>query len=230
MSRRRAIEPGRRGRLTMGMAQTLLVVAAAGLWAASRLTWVVLRSFDGLGPPKTTTLSGAIWSAALLPLTLLLLVTAVAAVAVRGWLLRTLALLVAVASLAAGYLAISLWVIPDVAMRGADLAHVSTLSLAGSERHGLGPSITLVAAVCTLAGAVLLMQAAPSARSETTKYLTPAARRSLAQPSDGVTSERMIWDALDDGWDPTQDRTDQLPESAMPPDDDPPHEADTEGR
>jgi uncharacterized membrane protein (TIGR02234 family) len=223
-------QPDRRGRLTIRLAQTLLVVAAAGLWAASRLPWVVLRSFDGLGPPRTITLSGGTWSAALLPLTLLLLATAVAAVAVRGWPLRILALLVAAASLATGYLAIGLWVIPDVALRGADLAHIPVLSLVGSERHCPGPSIALAAAVCTLAGAMLLMRAASSARRETTKYLTPAARRSSAQPGDGATPERIIWDALDEGWDPTQDRTDRPPESAMPPDDDPPHDADTEGR
>ena len=41
-------------------AQLLLVVAAVALWTASRLPWVVIRSFDGLGPPKSVTLSGAI--------------------------------------------------------------------------------------------------------------------------------------------------------------------------
>lgn len=220
----------RRGRLIVRMAQALLVVAAAGLWAASRLPWVVLRSFDGLGPLKTVTLSGSVWSSALLPLTLLLLAAAIATLAVRGWPLRMLAVLMAVASMATGYLAISLWVIPDVAVRGADLAHVPVLSLVGSERHYLGPAITLVAAVCTLVGAVLLMRAAPAARGETTKYVTPAARRSLTQPSDGAMSERMIWDALDEGRDPTQDRTDQPPESPMPPEHDPRHDADTEGR
>jgi uncharacterized membrane protein (TIGR02234 family) len=216
--------------MTIPMAQALLVVAAAGLWTASRLPWVVLRSFDGLGPPKTATLSGAAWSAALLPLTVLLLATAVAALAVRGWPLRTLALLVALASLATGYLAISLWVIPDVAERGADLAHVPVLSLVGSGRHYLGSAITLVSAVCTLVGAMLLVRAAATARGATTKYVTPAARRSLAGRSDGVISERMIWDALDAGQDPTKDRTDQPRESAVPPDFDSRHEAETEGR
>ena len=74
------------------------MAAAAGLWAASRLTWVDLRTFDGLGPPKLITLSGAAWSSALVPLALVLLATAVAALAVRGWPLRMLAVLVAVAS------------------------------------------------------------------------------------------------------------------------------------
>src|SRR5262249_53316420 len=105
----------RRGRLTIGIAQLLLVVAAGALWAASRLPWVVIRSFDGLGPPKEVALSGASWSTALLPLALLMLAMAVAALAVRGWPLRVLAGLLALASLAIAYLGISLWVLPDVA-------------------------------------------------------------------------------------------------------------------
>ena len=73
-------------------------LAALGLWVASRLTWVVSPdSFDGLGQPKTTTLDGGAWSTALLPLALLLLAAAVAGLAVRGWPLRLLALLVAAA-------------------------------------------------------------------------------------------------------------------------------------
>jgi uncharacterized membrane protein (TIGR02234 family) len=211
-------QPDRPGRRTIRIAQALLVVAAAGLSAASRLTWVDLRTFDGLGPPKLVTLSGAAWSSALVPLTLVLLATAVAALAVRGWPLRILAVLVAVASLATGYLAISMLVIPDVAVRGADLAHVPVLWLVGSQRHYPGPVITLATAVCTLVGAVLLMRAATSARGTVTKYVTPAARRSLAQRNEETMSERMIWDALDEGEDPTQDPTDQPQESAAPPD------------
>jgi uncharacterized membrane protein (TIGR02234 family) len=226
-------QPDRPGRRTIRIAQVLLVVAAAALAAASRLTWVDLRTFDGLGPPKLVTLSGAEWSSALVPLALVLLAAAVAALAVRGWPLRMLALLVAVASLAASYLAISLWVVPDVAVRGADLAHVPVLTLVGSQRHYPGPVITLAAAMCTLVGAVLLMRAAASARGTVTKYLTPAGRRSLAQRDEKIMSERMIWDALDEGEDPTQDPTDQPQESAAQSresDREARHEADTEGR
>jgi uncharacterized membrane protein (TIGR02234 family) len=186
------------------LAQTLLVIAAAGLWAASRFPWVAIQSFDGLGQPKTVTLSGALWSTALLPLAVLLLATAIAAVAVRGWPLRLLAVLVAVASLAVGYLAISLWVVRDVAARGADLAHVSLLTLVGSQRYHTGAAITLAAAMCTLVAAVLLMRSA--AAGGATKYVAPATRRSQA-PRDGeAMSERMIWDALDEGRDPTEGR------------------------
>src|ERR1700756_1522630 len=169
----------RRARLTIGVAQLLLVVAAGALWMASRLPWVVIRSFDGLGPPKEVTLSGATRSAALVPLALLMLATAVAALAVRGWPLRVLAGLLAATSLAIGYLGVSLWVIPGGAVRGAELAHISVISLVGSGRHYWGAGIAVGAAVCTLIASVLLMRSASdsgSARASATKYAAPAAR------------------------------------------------------
>ena len=218
-------QPAAAGRLTILIAQILLVASAVGLWAASRLVWVDLRTFDGLSPPKLTTLSGAAWSSALLPLALVLLATGVAALAVRGWALRVLAVLVAVASLAAGYLAVSTLEIPDVAARAAELARVPLVELVGSKRYYPGPVITLVTAVCTLIGAVLLMRAAAS-RGTATKYQTPAARRSAATRDDGPMSERMIWDALDEGRDPT----DQPNDPASPPVDNSSDESDTEGR
>jgi uncharacterized membrane protein (TIGR02234 family) len=214
-------QPAAAGRLTIRTAQVLLVASAVGFWTASRLAWVDLHTFDGLSPPKLTTLSGAAWSSALLPLALVLLAAAVAALAVRGWALRVLAVLVALASLAAGYLAVSTLEIPDVAARAAELARVPVVELVGSKRYYPGPVITLVAAVCTLIGAVLLMRAAALDRGTATKYLTPAARRSAAARDDGPMSERMIWDELDEGRDPTESSS---------PNDNPPPEPDTEGR
>ena len=221
--------PDRRARLTIGIAQLLLVIAAGALWAASRLPWVVIRSFDGLGPPKEVTLSGASWSTALLPLALLMLATAVAALAVRGWPLRALAGLLAVASLAVGYLGVSLWVIPDVAVRGAELAHISLVTLVGSERRYWGAGVAVAAAACTLIAAVLLMRSAsmfgigPLGRNKICRARDPPfncaaqkapTRAMLEEPGTPEMSERMIWDALDEGHDPT----------------DRPRESDTEGR
>ncbi|CQD13336.1 hypothetical protein BN1232_02616 [Mycobacterium lentiflavum] len=215
--------PDRRARLTIGLAQLLLVIAAGLLWTASRLPWVVIRSFDGLGPPREVILAGASWSTVLLPSALLLLATAVAALAVRGWALRALAGLLAVISLAIGYLGVSLWVLPDVAVRGSELAHISLLTLVGSERRYAGAGFAVGAAVCTLIAAVLLMRSAMTGGAK--KYAAPATRRSIArregadgamleEPGAPEVSERMIWDALDEGHDPT----------------DRPRESDTEGR
>lgn len=186
-------------------AQLLLVLAAAGLWGASRLTWVKISSFDGLGQPKTADLSGATWSTALIPLALLVLAAAVAALAVRGWPLRVLALLVAVASAGMGYLAISLWVVVDVAARAARLAEVPVADLIDTQRYYVGAVITLGAAALSLIGAVLLVRSAARGRAEATRYTRRPAVE--ADTPAAAMSERMIWDALDEGSDPTQDPT-----------------------
>lgn len=190
------------------IAQLLLVLSALGLWVASRMPWVDVTSSDGLGRPKTTTLNGAAWSTALVPLALVALAAAVAALAVRGWVLRIVAALVAVATVGMGYLGIGLWVIRDVAVRAAELAQVPVHALTHAQRHHGGAALTLVAAVCALAGAVLLLRSATRMGPGTAssgKYLAPAAKRQAARQDvheDGM-SERMIWDALDEGRDPT---------------------------
>jgi uncharacterized membrane protein (TIGR02234 family) len=132
------------------LSQLLLLLSAAALWVASRMRWVDVQSFDGLGKPKSTALNGASWSTALVPLAVLLLAAAVAALAVRGWPLRLLAVLVAAASAGIGYLAISLWVIRDVAVRAAHIADVPITNLVSAARHYGGAVVTLAAAVVTL--------------------------------------------------------------------------------
>jgi uncharacterized membrane protein (TIGR02234 family) len=183
------------------VAQLGLVLAAAGLWAASRMTWVEVTSFDGLGQPKTVALSGGTWSTALVPLAVLLLAAAVATLAVRGWPLRVLALLVAVASAGTAYLAIGLWVIKDVAVRASNLAGAPVADIVGTQRHYGAAVLTAVAAALTLLCAVLLMRSAGGERSGVARYArrTPAP----AEEPGAEMSERAIWDALDEGHDPT---------------------------
>jgi uncharacterized membrane protein (TIGR02234 family) len=187
------------------LSQLLLLLSAGALWAASRMVWVEVQSFDGLGQPKTAALTGASWSTALVPLAVLLLAAAVAALAVRGWPLRLLAVLVAAASAGMGYLAISLWVIRDVAVRAAHLAGAQVADLTGTQRHYGGAIVTLIAAVVTLVAAVLLVRSAARAKPEAARY---ARRTALTSESAAVPSERAIWDALDEGSDPTQDPAD----------------------
>lgn len=182
------------------LAQLLLLVSAGALWVASRMLWVEVESFDGLGQPKTTALSGASWSTALVPLAVLLLAAAVAVLAVRGWPLRLLAVLVAAASALTAYLAIGLWAMRDVAPRAAYLADVPITNLVGSQRHYGGAIVTLVVAVATLCGAVLLVRSATRAKPEVARY----ERRVGPSPQEAAEpSERAIWDALDEGRDPT---------------------------
>ncbi|RRR48269.1 TIGR02234 family membrane protein [Mycolicibacter terrae] len=199
----------RRATVALRVAQLLLVVAAGGLWGASRLPWVLIRSFDGLGQPKQVAVTGASWSTALVPLAWVCLAAAVAAVAVRGWPLRALAVLMAVVSLAAGYLAVSMWVARDIALRALDIAEIPLTSLLGTDRRLTGAVLTLLAALCVLAAAALLMRAAAHDTGSNAQYATPAVRRAAARGTDDGSagpplSERMMWDALDEGCDPTE--------------------------
>lgn len=188
------------------IAQLLLLAAAGALWAASRLPWVAVGSADGLGQPKTTTLNGATWSTALLPLAVLLLAAALAALAVRGWAMRAVAILLAVASFALGYLGITLITMPDVGPRGAALAGVEVVNLVSSERHLAGAVITLVSAAAVLVAAVLMMRSAVTAHGGkvVAKYTAPGTLRPAGSQE---LSARGMWDALDEGEDPTVSRS-----------------------
>ncbi|MUM18945.1 TIGR02234 family membrane protein [Mycobacterium sp. CBMA271] len=188
--------PARRKLLT---GAGLLVIAAAALWAASKFTWVRVRSFDGLGDPRTILVSGADWSAALVPLAVALIASAIATLAIRGWALRILAVLVAVIGAGAAYLGVSLWAVRDVGPRAADVTHIPISTLVGADRLSGGATAAVLAAVVAVVAAMSLLRAARGAVA--TKYQNPAARRS--ESADTSQSERVMWDSLDGGHDPT---------------------------
>jgi uncharacterized membrane protein (TIGR02234 family) len=192
------------------LGQVVLLVAAGALWLASLMTWVEVSSFDGLGQPETATLNGGAWSTALVPLAVILLAAVLKSTVGPWWQLRLLALVVGALSAVIAYLAISLWVIPDVAVRAAGLADVPVADLVGTQRHYWGAVVTLIAAVLTLAGAVLLMRSPVKDESDREKYEAPARRRESARrraAAGDEMSERTMWDALDEGRDPTKPDT-----------------------
>jgi uncharacterized membrane protein (TIGR02234 family) len=194
----------------MRIGQLSLLLAAGALWLASRMTWVTVTSFNGLGQPQTVTITGGKWSTALVPLALMLLAAALKSTVGPRWQQRLLAVVLGGMSAVMAYLAISQWVIPDVAVRAAGLADVPVADLVGTERHYWGAVFTLIAAVLTLASAVLFMRAPVKDATDGEKYEAPARRREAARrraAGGDDMSERMIWDALDEGRDPTKPDT-----------------------
>jgi uncharacterized membrane protein (TIGR02234 family) len=194
----------------MRIGQLSLLLAAGALWLASRMTWVTVTSFNGLGQPQTVTLTGGKWSTALVPLALMLLAAVLKSMIGPRWQQRLLAVVLGGMSAVMAYLAISQWVIPDVAVRAAGLADVPVADLVSTERHYWGAVVTLIAAVLTLAAAVLFMRAPVKGAPDSDKYEAPARRREAARRRAATgddMSERMIWDALDEGRDPTKPDT-----------------------
>ncbi len=165
---------------SLRVAQLLLVAAAAALWGASRLTWVTVSTVADLGEAKTVRLDGATWAAALVPLALVLLATAVATLAVRGVLLRVLAVLVALTVAGIGYLGISHFTGADVTPRAAVLADVPVASVAEVQRSHPAAVLPLLAGVVGLAAAVLMMRVARGTAGTVGRYAAPAARRDAA--------------------------------------------------
>ncbi|KXF51532.1 hypothetical protein AXA44_14695 [Rhodococcus sp. SC4] len=223
-----AREPGQAGRRRSMIAVLLLAVAAVCLWGASRMTWVEVTSSDGLGEERTSALVGGTWAAALTPLALTLVAAIAASFAVKGWALRVLGVLVAVVAVAAAVPAVGLIVSgasDDDAGRLAELpgrAEVQSVSV-----H-VGPAVlALVGALAALAAAVELVRRPRVQAGLSSKYDSPGARRDAAKKAatdsaEGPVTQRMLWDALDAGEDPTvEDKKAEPVDQVDGPDKDP---------
>ncbi|OCC21978.1 hypothetical protein AS590_02340 [Prescottella equi] len=207
-----AAEPTSASRGTAVPRTLLLALSAAALWGSSRMTWVHLTSSDGKTLERTTDLDGSTWAAAMTPLALALLAAIAASFAVRGWALRVVGLLVALVAVAVAVPAVQLLVSGASADRAVDLAELSGHPEDLSTTVSVLPALlALVGAVAALGAAVLLMRKPPVRGGLSSKYDNPAARREAAAKlgqgdkpaSDEPVTQRMLWDALDAGEDPT---------------------------
>ncbi|MFC6014493.1 TIGR02234 family membrane protein [Nocardia lasii] len=198
----------------------LLAAAAAGLWAASRMTWVTVYSADGLTEPRTDNIDGAVWFGALTPLALVLLASIAAVFAVKGVLRQLLGVVISVVAAVAAVPGFALTVgagrTPE---RGAQLAELPVRAVVSSAQAHLGPALlSILAAILALAAGILLTRRAGDRGGDSGKYDNPVFRRAEASAqvsrAQGDTaaplSDRVLWDALDAGTDPTDD-TDTAP-------------------
>ncbi|AWK72323.1 hypothetical protein CBI38_12810 [Rhodococcus oxybenzonivorans] len=200
--------PGRRRSI---LAVLLLAVAAVCLWGASRMTWVEVTSSDGLGEQRTTVLDGGTWAAALTPLALTLVAAIAASFAVKGWALRVLGVLVAAVAVVAAVPAATVLVSGAPDEQAGRLAELPGRAVIDSVSVNQGPAVlALAGAVAALAAAVELARRPRVRAGLSSKYDSPAARRAAAQKTsadsaDEPLTQRMLWDALDAGEDPTVD-------------------------
>ncbi|MFD4183056.1 TIGR02234 family membrane protein [Rhodococcus sp. NPDC058514] len=198
-----------RGRASAAVLPVLLLaVAALCLWASSRMTWVRVESFDGLGGARTSDLIGGTWAAATTPLALTLVAAIAASFAVRGWALRVVGLLVALVAVAAIVPAASLLiggVDDDKAGRLAELPDRAEVT--ATQTFAVPAILVVLGGVTALIAAVALIRKAAVSTGLSSKYAAPAARRAeagnRAATSEEPLSDRMLWDALDAGEDPT---------------------------
>ncbi|WP_245650653.1 TIGR02234 family membrane protein [Nocardia harenae] len=217
---------GVRGRRRFPVGPVLLLAVAAGLmWVASRMTWVTVTSSDGLTEPRTDELAGGTWFGALTPLALVLLAAIAAVFAARGWLRRLLGVLV---TLVAAVTAVPPFALltdsGDPGQRGATLAELPGRAEVTGVQTAVFPAVlALAAALAAFAAGVLLARMPRESAELSGRYDVPAVRRAAAgaeldkarSGEDAELTERVLWDAIDAGADPTADPAPRDP--AAPP-------------
>ncbi|WP_378739580.1 TIGR02234 family membrane protein [Nocardia brasiliensis] len=204
-------------------ALVLLALAAAALWGSSRMTWVTVTSADGLTEPRTDHLNGGVWFGALTPLALVLLASIAAVLATRGWLRRVLGVLIALVGAVAAVPAFALLTNSGkIAERAAKLAELPARAQVGAATTSALPAVlALLGALAAFAAGGLLARMPQETARLSGKYDNPVFRRAAAteqvtqrrteaatpgaEPNSAQLSERVLWDALDAGTDPTED-------------------------
>ncbi|NKY52906.1 TIGR02234 family membrane protein [Nocardia vermiculata] len=220
----------------------LLAVGAAALWGSSRMTWVTLHSSDGLTEPRTQDLNGGLWFGALTPLALVLLASIAAVFATKGWLRRLVGVVVALVAAVAAVPGLALLADRgDVAGRAASLAELPARAHVDEALAATFPAVlSVLGAVAAFVAGVLLARMPEATARMTGKYDNPVFRRAEAaeqvaemrradsapqpagggaateQPDPGELSQRVLWDALDAGADPTDDGGDRGGDTGYP--------------
>ncbi|MFD3704795.1 TIGR02234 family membrane protein [Nocardia sp. NPDC058658] len=193
----------------------LLALAAAGLWAASRMTWVTVYSADGLTEPRTDDLNGGVWFGALTPLALVLVASIAAVFAVKGVLRQLLGVAISVIAAVVAVPGFALAVgAGRTAERAGTLAELPVRAVvSGADTHLFPAILSIVAAGLALAAGILLTRRTDDTAEASDKYDNPVFRKADAsaavskQNTAAPLSDRVLWDALDAGTDPT-DTTD----------------------
>lgn len=204
-----------------GLAQLLVILAAAGVWGFGRMNWVTAEVFDDKSGESTHQLVGAVWDPAGTPLALAMVAALIASLAVPPILRRIIGVLIAVLSAGASFRAVQLIGQEPDLYRAQQLlsSGVATQNSSNPEQisawaqvlyaevHNLPVILTVIVAVLGVCGGVILAMKPGTSDRGYSRYETPERRREGAKEdlSENPDSGRVLWDALDAGVDPTDE-------------------------
>ncbi|MGL6236801.1 MAG: Trp biosynthesis-associated membrane protein [Segniliparus sp.] len=185
-------------RRPLAWASLLLLLGGALAYASSRTTWAQADAHDGLGAPRHIRVLGADFAPLAVALALLLIAAVPAVFAAKGWTLRAVAALVALAGVGL------LWTGADWLLHEPDAAHVARLA-ALPERYQVDHLVTrrepgalpVAAGLLAALASVFVLLAARAAQGLGSRFDSPGARK------DRPEEERSDWARLDAGEDPT---------------------------
>lgn len=179
----------------------LAAVAALALWGAGALTWVSQQYETPFTGPTTAAAGGTALRPEMVPLMLVALAAVAAVLATGGWFRRVIGVVIV---LAAGLL---VWRLGGWLAGTADISAFPKDVPPGSKPAGppspskLGPALGLAGAVVFVVAGAMVVLRAHRMPGMGAKYSAPSARKQEAKDPD-----RRLWEALDEGEDPTTDR------------------------
>ncbi|KAB1551239.1 TIGR02234 family membrane protein [Corynebacterium sp. 321] len=206
-------------RSVRAVALALVVLSAAGLWLAGRMTYLTVDISDDKAGDSVKDLVGSVWDPAATPLALAMLASLIAMLAVPVVLRRVLGVIIAVLAGTASFRSVQL-LTTEVDLRR---AHDILTSGVGTQKqsdplqvsgwamvtdahvHTFPVALAIAAAACGVCGGVLIMMKPGETSRGHSRYETPEARREGVEEDlrQNPDSTRVLWDALDSGVDPT---------------------------
>jgi uncharacterized membrane protein (TIGR02234 family) len=176
----------------------VLPLAAALLWGSSAVYWVGQRYRTPFSGETTAGATGSMLRPELVPLALATLAAVAAVLATGGWLRRLIGLLI----VAEGGLLV--WRAIDWYVGGwfayASQAPPGSIPISPFAANPAGPLLMSVAGAVLVVAGLLVMLRSHRMPTMGARYSAPGARRVSPDP------DKRMWDALDEGEDPTNDR------------------------
>ncbi|KAA9152918.1 Trp biosynthesis-associated membrane protein [Amycolatopsis acidicola] len=163
-----------------------LLLGAAALWGSSRLVWSATLRDAGVRGMVLDKQTGAEHSGALVPLAVLALAGVAGMIATGGWPRRVLGVVLALAGLAACW----------VAVDGFSFGGYPAGAPVGAIYTGRG--LALLGGILVILGGLLATRKAGSMPRLGAKYSAPGERKKARDP------DTELWEALSEGEDPTK--------------------------
>ena len=200
---------------TSRIAALLLAVSAAVLWAASRMAWITVDTFDDKSGDATNAIIGGLWSTEQTAVAMLLLAGSIAGFALRRVGRRMVGVISALAGLGVSWAPLGLLAgEPDpqrahqLLSTGEEAKIAAWAEIANLDVTSAGPALAMFGAAVALFGGVLLAMKPGTDSAKLNRYerkqdrAAKISRDLEAEPDSG----RVMWDALDADIDPTDTR------------------------
>ncbi|AJK69210.1 TIGR02234 family membrane protein [Corynebacterium marinum] len=200
---------------TSRIAALLLAVSAAVLWAASRMAWITVDTFDDKSGDATNVIIGGLWSTEQTAVAMLLLAGSIAGFALRRVGRRMVGVISALAGIGVSWAPLGLLAgEPDpqrahqLLSTGEEAKIAAWAEIANLDVTSAGPALAMFGAAVALFGGVLLAMKPGTDSAKLNRYerkqdrAAKISRDLEAEPDSG----RVMWDALDADIDPTDTR------------------------